>query len=71
MLVQTALQSLPPRTQQILRHYFGWETGAPVTLKTVAQTLNLTSERIRQIVQDALAQLRTDPALQALWQARG
>lgn len=71
VLVQTALQSLPPRTQQILWHYFGWETGAPATLKAVAQRMNLTSERIRQIVQEALAQLRIDPALQALWQTRG
>jgi RNA polymerase primary sigma factor/RNA polymerase nonessential primary-like sigma factor len=56
--VHAALEALPARTQRILRLRFGVDDGMPRTLDEVGTELHLTRERIRQVIRDALSDLR-------------
>ncbi len=54
----TILKTLNPREEKILRLRFGLDDGNEHTLEEVAQTFQVTRERIRQIEEKALAKLR-------------
>jgi RNA polymerase primary sigma factor len=59
-VTDSALQSLCPREQQIVRMRFGLnETGKEYTLREVGEAFHLTRERIRQIEDKALLKLRS------------
>jgi RNA polymerase primary sigma factor len=56
----SALQSLSPREQQIVRMRYGLnETGKEYTLQEVGEVFRVTRERIRQIEEVALRKLRS------------
>jgi RNA polymerase primary sigma factor len=54
----SALKTLTPREERILRMRFGMDDGSERTLEEVGQTFSLTRERIRQIEAKALRKLR-------------
>lgn len=56
--IEEALASLPPRDAKVLRLYFGLEDGEPKTLEEIGRMMGVTRERIRQLRDRALAQLR-------------
>ncbi len=69
MFVKNSLSSLPERLRKILRLRFGIETKRPHTLGEIGAILGVSSERIRQLQEEALQFLREGPdggALQEL-----
>jgi RNA polymerase primary sigma factor len=53
-----AMQVLSPRERQVLRLRYGLDGGREHTLSEIADTLGVTSERIRQIESGALSKMR-------------
>jgi RNA polymerase primary sigma factor len=53
-----AMQVLSPRERQVLRMRYGLDGGREHTLSEIADTLGVTSERIRQIESAALSKMR-------------
>ena len=60
MLLQ-GLESITPREKKILLLRFGLDVGGEHTLEEVAQVMNITRERVRQIEAKALRKMR-DPS---------
>jgi RNA polymerase primary sigma factor len=59
-VTKSALQSLSPREQEIVRMRYGLnETGKEYTLQEVGEIFQVTRERIRQIEEKALLKLRS------------
>ena len=56
--LNTVLESLPKREQDVLKMRFGLDDGYSLTLEEVGLTFNVTRERIRQIEAKALRRLR-------------
>jgi RNA polymerase primary sigma factor len=56
--IAAALATLPPRDARVLRLYFGLEDGTSRTLQEIGQIMGVTRERIRQLRDRALRQLR-------------
>jgi RNA polymerase primary sigma factor len=56
--MEDALQALTPRERQVLRLRYGLEGGRDHTLAEIADALEVTSERVRQIESAALSKLR-------------
>jgi RNA polymerase primary sigma factor len=54
----SALKTLTPREEKIIRMRFGLDDGSEHTLEEVGQTFDVTRERIRQIEAKALRKLR-------------
>jgi RNA polymerase primary sigma factor len=52
------LAVLDPRESEILTHRFGLNGESPLTLEEVGELFKLTRERVRQLQQSALMQLR-------------
>ena len=52
------LSALEPREAEILTHRFGLDGESPLTLEEVGERFKLTRERVRQLQQSALMQLR-------------
>ncbi len=52
------MQNLPPKYQQVLSLRFGLEDGRELSLAKIGQKMNLSRERVRQIENQALMQLR-------------
>ena len=61
--VTMALSSLPERDREILELRFGLRNSHPRTLQDVANRLGVSRERVRQIEERALTQLRRDERL--------
>jgi RNA polymerase primary sigma factor len=59
--IERALDGLPARYALILRMRYGIDGDQPQTLERIAQKLNLSRERVRQIERDAFTRLRTQP----------
>ena len=64
--VDSALAALPPREAKVLRMYFGFDRGDPVTLERIGEMLGVTRERVRQIKDRALWRLRNSSTVTAL-----
>ncbi|MEK7659373.1 MAG: sigma factor-like helix-turn-helix DNA-binding protein [Patescibacteria group bacterium] len=56
--VSRVLKSLNPRTQDIVSRRFGFKTGDIETLESIGQKYSITRERVRQIEETALRELR-------------
>lgn len=52
------LQTLPARAREILCMRFGLGGISPLTLQEISERINLSRERVRQIVKESLAQLK-------------
>lgn len=63
--ISSALESLPPREQRVLKLRFGFE-GEAWPLERVGEELGLTRERVRQLENNALKKLSTLPEIQPL-----
>ncbi len=61
--LQAALAMLPQKQAQIVADRFGLTDGRSRPLSEIAADLGITPERVRQIVNDALARLRAEAAL--------
>lgn len=57
-IIAKALDSLPPRQEEIIRLYFGLDEDKGRTLYEIGQRFNLTRERIRQVKDKAILHLR-------------
>ena len=57
-VVDRLLSGLPKREQEIFKLRFGWDGGPTATLAKIGARLGLTRERIRQIVERDLEELR-------------
>jgi len=60
--IMRSLSKLPERESTVLALRFGLHDGRPRPLKEVADELELSSERVRQIERNALARLREETA---------
>ncbi len=56
--LEAALAALPPRDAKVLRLYFGIDDGRGRTLEEIGRMMGVTRERIRQLRDRALRQLR-------------
>ena len=56
--LEAALATLPPRDAKVLRLYFGIDDGKSRTLEEIGRMMGVTRERIRQLRDRALRQLR-------------
>ena len=56
--LEAALAALPPRDAKVLRLYFGIDDGKGRTLEEIGRMMGVTRERIRQLRDRALRQLR-------------
>ncbi len=64
--VEAALGQLREREATVVRLYFGFDGGDPMTLESIGQRLHVTRERARQIKDRALSRLRRSDAAPAL-----
>ncbi len=58
---ESALKTLTPREEQVLKMRFGLEDGNEHTLEEVGHRFSVTRERIRQIEAKALRKLKRSP----------
>jgi RNA polymerase primary sigma factor len=58
--LDAALAGLPPRDAKVLRLYFGLDDGKTRTLEEIGKMMGVTRERIRQLRDRALRQLREE-----------
>ncbi len=56
--IEAALGTLAPRDAKVLRLYFGLDDGRPRTLEEIGRMMGVTRERIRQLRDRALKQLK-------------
>ncbi len=56
--LQVLLKTLDEKKQQILKMRFGLENHGPFTLQEISNRVELSRERVRQIIKESLAQLR-------------
>ncbi len=64
--IESMLNVLTPREQEILRQRFGLDGGGePQTLEQIGKKLGVSKERIRQHESRAMSRLRSDFATQA------
>ncbi|MDP4116959.1 MAG: sigma-70 family RNA polymerase sigma factor [Bacteroidota bacterium] len=56
--VENVLSTLSEREAEVIKLYFGLETGQSATLEEIGDRFNLTRERVRQIKEKALRSLR-------------
>ena len=54
----TLIADLPDRTRDIVSRRFGLEDSNTETLEAIGQVHGVTRERVRQIVEDGLAQIK-------------
>jgi RNA polymerase primary sigma factor len=64
--VDAALGQLKGREATVVRLYFGFEGGEPMTLEAIGDKLGVTRERVRQIKERALSRLRKSKIAPAL-----
>jgi RNA polymerase primary sigma factor len=58
--LEAALGALPPRDAKVLRLYFGLDDGNSRTLEEIGRMMGVTRERIRQLRDRALRQLKEE-----------
>jgi RNA polymerase primary sigma factor len=69
--VEAALGELRGREAMVVRLYFGFDGGDPMTLESIGRKLGVTRERVRQIKDRALSRLRKSNVAPALASLRG
>ncbi len=69
--VEVALGALRGREATVVRLYFGFDGGDPMTLESIGQRLGVTRERVRQIRDRGLSRLRKSNIAPALATLRG
>jgi RNA polymerase primary sigma factor len=57
--VKTILQKLPQKHRHIVSEFYGLNSNFPKTLRDIAEDLDLSKERVRQIRDRAISKLRT------------
>jgi RNA polymerase primary sigma factor len=62
-LTESMLSRLSERERIVVKGFYGLGDENPVTLKEVGSSLNLSSERIRQIRKQAIKKIRMDPTV--------
>jgi RNA polymerase primary sigma factor len=67
--LERALARLTPRTRRIIELRYGLGGGEPMLLEAVGREVGLTRERVRQLEQEALAQLARLPELSGMQDA--
>jgi RNA polymerase primary sigma factor len=60
------MSTLTGREQDVLREYFGMETECSLTLKEVGEKLNLSAERVRQVLKQTIKKIRAGESLPQL-----
>ena len=68
-LLESALSTLTPREEKVLRARYGLDDAPPMTLEEVAVANDVTRERIRQIEQKAFRKMRNPDRADILKQA--
>jgi RNA polymerase nonessential primary-like sigma factor len=58
VLVRDWLDKLPHKQRVVIMRRFGLDNNDPATLETLAEEMNVTRERVRQIQQEALTKLK-------------
>jgi RNA polymerase primary sigma factor len=53
-----AMSGLSEREIKIISMYYGLNDSVPMTLKEIGQALDLTNERVRQIMKEAIKRMR-------------
>lgn len=56
--IQRVLSTIPPRERKVLLLYFGLDNHLPHTLEEIGKKLSLTRERVRQIKEHAITEMR-------------
>ena len=56
--LQHAMSGLSEREVKIISMYYGLNDSVPMTLKEIGQALDLTNERVRQIMKEAIKRMR-------------
>jgi RNA polymerase primary sigma factor len=56
--IKKMVSTLPPKEQAVIRSRFGLDTGTPLTLQQVGDSMGVSRERIRQLENAALERLR-------------
>lgn len=69
--VDAALGQLKGREATVIRLYFGFDGGDPMTLEAIGERLGVTRERVRQLKERALSRLRKSKIAPALETLRG
>jgi len=69
--VEVALHALRGREATVVRLYFGFDGGDPMTLEGIGERLGVTRERVRQIKDRALSRLRKSTMASALATLQG
>ena len=64
--IESALSSLNPREEDILKRYYGLGGSEPHTLEEIGRHYRLTRERVRQIRDRAIWRLRNSPQRELL-----
>jgi RNA polymerase primary sigma factor len=64
--IETVFKGLRERDVRILRLYFGLDSAEPLTLEEIGEIMGITRERVRQIKERALVQLRHAGDVRAL-----
>ena len=64
--LERLLSVLDDRERYVIRLYFGFEGGDPLTLEQIGRTLGLTRERVRQLKEKALRKLTQGAPFQEL-----
>jgi RNA polymerase primary sigma factor len=67
--VEAALEHLPARERKVIELRFGLADGQEKTLDAVGRELGISKERVHQIEDDALRQLRADGSLEIVREA--
>jgi len=56
--INRLLNKIPPRNKEILKHYYGLNNETPKTLEEISQIVGITSERVRQLKNASLLELK-------------
>jgi len=56
--IEEMLSTIKEREARILRYYYGLDSTEPMTLEEIGEVFGVTRERVRQIKEKAIRQLR-------------
>ena len=56
--LENSINKLSPPEQKVIKMYFGIDSAASLSLKDIGEIIGLSKERVRQIKEEGLANLR-------------